>query len=78
MRLFFFLIFKNVQNMYPNPSPIMTVQADFNALRLDSDPSPLTVSDLTSYDLVTESDMQQLSLEIEKERYLGCINNFIY
>ncbi|KAK7580608.1 hypothetical protein V9T40_001237 [Parthenolecanium corni] len=58
----------NVQNMYPTASPIMTVQTDLNALRLDADPSGLSVSDLTSYDLVTETDMQQLSLEIEKER----------
>lgn len=55
--------------MYPTASPIMTVQTDLNALRLDADPSGLSVSDLTSYDLVTETDMQQLSLEIEKERY---------
>lgn len=44
------------------------MQTDLHALRLDSECSNVSVSDLTSYDLVTESDMQQLSLEIEKER----------
>ncbi|XKL64548.1 hypothetical protein PGB90_004634 [Kerria lacca] len=58
----------NVQNIYPSPSPILNIQTDLHALRLDSDASTLSVSDLTSYDLISESDMQQLSLEIEKER----------
>lgn len=42
--------------------------SDINPLRLDSEETAMSVSDLASYDLVTESDMHQLSLEIEKER----------
>lgn len=55
--------------MYPSHSPVINIQTDLHALRLDSEATTLTVPDITSYDLVTETDMQQLSLEIEKERY---------
>nr|CAD7424557.1 unnamed protein product [Timema monikensis] len=41
------------------------ISADLRSLQLDSDPLP---TDLTSYDLVSDGDMEQLSLEIEKER----------
>ncbi|XP_065201192.1 merlin [Planococcus citri] len=58
----------NAQNLYASPSPILTVQSDLHTLRLDSENTALSVSDLTSYDLIAENDMQQLSLEIEKER----------
>lgn len=64
----FFFFLQNVQNIYASPSPILNIQSDLHALRLESENSTLSVSDLTSYDLVAESDMQQLSLEIEKER----------
>jgi hypothetical protein len=42
------------------------LQADLQALRLE--PEPMTV-DLNSCDLIADGDMEQLSLEIEKERY---------
>ncbi|CAG2058994.1 unnamed protein product, partial [Timema podura] len=64
------------RNAYNNISPVPNLysgghelpselQADLRSLQLDSDPLP---TDLTSYDLVSDGDMEQLSLEIEKER----------
>ncbi|CAD6233151.1 GSCOCG00012250001-RA-CDS [Cotesia congregata] len=41
------------------------LQADLQTLQLDTDPLP---TELTSYDLITDGDVDQLSLEIEKER----------
>ncbi|XP_015430437.1 PREDICTED: merlin isoform X3 [Dufourea novaeangliae] len=42
-----------------------TIAADLQTLQLDAEPLP---ADLTSYDLIADGDVDQLSLEIEKER----------
>lgn len=62
--------YTSVPNLYTAASPILDIQTDLNNLNLDCDSNrpALSPSDLTSYDLITENDMQQLSLEIEKER----------
>ncbi|XP_067014771.1 merlin [Anabrus simplex] len=55
-----------VPNLYPSGQVLPSeLQADLRSLQLDSEPLP---ADLTSYDLITDGDMEQLSLEIEKER----------
>lgn len=53
-------------NLYA-PSHVLPseLQPDLRSLQLDSEPLP---TDLTAYDLITDGDMEQLSLEIEKER----------
>jgi len=55
-----------VPNLYP-PSHVLPseLQPDLRTLQLDTEPLP---ADLTAYDLITDGDMEQLSLEIEKER----------
>lgn len=57
---------------------VLDVPADLHALRLNtnspsislthSTPPALADHHLPSYDLIAENDMEQLSLEIEKER----------
>jgi hypothetical protein len=55
-----------VPNLYPSGQVLPSeLQADLCSLQLDSEPLP---ADLTAYDLITDGDMEQLSLEIEKER----------
>lgn len=56
----------SVPNLYP-PSHVLPseLQPDLRTLQLDTEPLP---ADLTAYDLITDGDMEQLSLEIEKER----------
>lgn len=68
--LLFLFLLQSVPNLYTAASPILDIQTDLNNLNLDCDSNrpALSPSDLTSYDLITENDMQQLSLEIEKER----------
>lgn len=50
-------------NLYPSGTVL-----DLQSLNLDPEPI-LTTPDLSSYDLIPDNDMEQLSLEIEKERY---------
>jgi len=56
----------SVPNLYA-PSHVLPseLQPDLRSLQLDTEPLP---ADLTAYDLITDGDMEQLSLEIEKER----------
>nr|CAD7258181.1 unnamed protein product [Timema shepardi] len=55
-----------VPNLYSGGHELPSeLQADLRSLQLDSDPLS---TDLTSYGLVSDGDMEQLSLEIEKER----------
>ncbi|XP_034952145.1 merlin [Chelonus insularis] len=55
-----------VPNLFPSTQVLPSdLQADLQTLQLDTDPLP---SDLTSYDLIADGDVDQLSLEIEKER----------
>jgi merlin protein len=56
----------SVPNLY-TPSHVLPseLQPDLRSLQLDTEPLP---ADLTAYDLITDGDMEQLSLEIEKER----------
>jgi len=58
-------------------SSVLDIPTDLHALRLNSNsPSlcltqsnpPALVDHLPSYDLIADNDMEQLSLEIEKER----------
>lgn len=59
-------ISQSVPNLYPSGQVLPSeLQADLRSLHLDSEPLP---ADLTAYDLITDGDMEQLSLEIEKER----------
>jgi hypothetical protein len=61
------VVFQPVPNLYPSGQVLPSeLQADLHSLQLDSEPLP---ADLTAYDLLTDGDMEQLSLEIEKERY---------
>jgi hypothetical protein len=57
---------QSVPNLYA-PSHVLPseLQPDVRSLQLDTEPLP---ADLTAYDLITDGDMEQLSLEIEKER----------
>ncbi|KAG8035953.1 hypothetical protein G9C98_003079 [Cotesia typhae] len=55
-----------VPNIFPSTQVLLSdLQADLQTLQLDTDPLP---TELTSYDLITDEDVDQLSLEIEKER----------
>ncbi|XP_063216605.1 merlin isoform X2 [Bacillus rossius redtenbacheri] len=55
-----------VPNYYPGGQVLPSeLHADLCSLQVDAEPLP---TDLTSYDLLTSGDMEQLSLEIEKER----------
>ncbi|KAK2588859.1 hypothetical protein KPH14_001726 [Odynerus spinipes] len=55
-----------VPNLFPSTQVFPSdLQADLQTLQLDAEPLP---SDLTSYDLIADGDVDQLSLEIEKER----------
>ncbi|XP_014603101.1 merlin isoform X2 [Polistes fuscatus] len=55
-----------VPNLFPSTQVFTSdLQADLQNLQLDTEPLP---SDLTSYDLIADGDVDQLSLEIEKER----------
>lgn len=53
---------ETVTNLYP-PETVL----DLQSLQLDPEPT-LSTTDLSSYDLIPDNDMEQLSLEIEKER----------
>ncbi|EZA55934.1 merlin isoform X2 [Ooceraea biroi] len=55
-----------VPNLFPSTQVLPSdLQADLQTLQLEAEPlSP----DLTSYDLIADGDVDQLSLEIEKER----------
>lgn len=53
---------ETVSNLYP-PETVL----DLQSLQLDPEPA-LSATDLSSYDLIPDNDMEQLSLEIEKER----------
>lgn len=55
-------ITNTVSNLYP-PETVL----DLQSLQLDPEPA-LSATDLSSYDLIPDNDMEQLSLEIEKER----------
>ncbi|XP_076397747.1 ezrin/radixin/moesin family protein merlin isoform X3 [Megachile rotundata] len=55
-----------VPNLFPSTQVLPSdLQADLQTLQLDTEPLP---TDLTSYDLIADGDVDQLSLEIEKER----------
>ncbi|XP_043270878.1 merlin [Venturia canescens] len=55
-----------VPNLFPSTQVLPSdLQADLQTLQLDAEP---LASDLTSYDLIADGDVDQLSLEIEKER----------
>ncbi|KAG7207696.1 hypothetical protein KM043_009314 [Ampulex compressa] len=55
-----------VPNLFPSTQVLPSdLQADLQTLQLDAEPLP---TDLTSYDLIADGDVDQLSLEIEKER----------
>ncbi|EFN67134.1 Merlin [Camponotus floridanus] len=55
-----------VPNLFPSTQVLPSdLQADLQTLQLDAEPLP---PDLTSYDLIGDGDVDQLSLEIEKER----------
>ncbi|PBC33259.1 Merlin [Apis cerana cerana] len=55
-----------VPNIFPSTQVLPSdLQADLQTLQLDTEPLP---TDLTSYDLIADGDVDQLSLEIEKER----------
>jgi hypothetical protein len=62
----YYILFQSVPNLYA-PSHVLPseLQPDLRSLQLDTEPLP---ADLTAYDLITDGDMEQLSLEIEKER----------
>lgn len=53
---------ETVTNLYP-PETVL----DLQSLQLDPEPT-LSTTDLSSFDLIPDNDMEQLSLEIEKER----------
>lgn len=54
-----------VSNLFPSTQVLPSdLQADLQNIQLDAEPLP----DLRSYDLMAEGDVDQLSLEIEKER----------
>ncbi|XP_032674413.1 merlin isoform X2 [Odontomachus brunneus] len=54
-----------VSNLFPSTQVLPSdLQADLQNIQLDTEPLP----DLRSYDLIAEGDVDQLSLEIEKER----------
>lgn len=54
-----------VSNLFPSTQVLPSdLQADLQNIQLDAEPLP----DLRSYDLIAEGDVDQLSLEIEKER----------
>ncbi|XP_031829713.1 ezrin/radixin/moesin family protein merlin isoform X1 [Nomia melanderi] len=56
----------SVPNLFPSTQVLPSdLQADLQTLQLDTEPLP---ADLTSYDLIADGDVDQLSLEIEKER----------
>ena len=60
------ILLQSVPNLYPAGQVLpCELQPDLRSLQLDSEPLP---ADLTAYDLITDGDMEQLSLEIEKER----------
>ncbi|XP_011165007.1 merlin isoform X2 [Solenopsis invicta] len=55
-----------VPNLFPSTQVLPSdLQADLQTLQLDTEPLP---PDLTSYDLIGDGDVDQLSLEIERER----------
>ncbi|XP_043506954.1 merlin isoform X4 [Frieseomelitta varia] len=55
-----------VPNLFPSTQVLPSdLQADLQTLQLDTEPLP---ADLTSYDLIADGDVDQLSMEIEKER----------
>ncbi|XP_071575666.1 merlin isoform X1 [Temnothorax nylanderi] len=55
-----------VPNLFPSTQVLPSdLQADLQTLQLDAEPLP---PDLTSYDLIGDGDVDQLSLEIERER----------
>lgn len=54
-----------MSNLFPSTQVLPSdLQADLQNIQLDAEPLP----DLRSYDLIAEGDVDQLSLEIEKER----------
>lgn len=63
--LFIQLYLQPVSNLFPSTQVLPSdLQADLQNIQLDAEPLP----DLRSYDLIAEGDVDQLSLEIEKER----------
>lgn len=53
-----------MSNLFPSTQVLPSdLQADLQNIQLDAEPLP----DLRSYDLIAEGDVDQLSLEIEKE-----------
>lgn len=62
---FCFIYQQPVPNLFPSTQVLPSdLQADMT-LQLDAEPLP---PDLTSYDLIGDGDVDQLSLEIERER----------
>lgn len=59
-----------VPGLYPGPPLSPELPADLRTLPLESEPAPPSPADLTSYELMAHADVDQLSLEIEKERYI--------
>lgn len=54
-----------MSNLFPSTQVLPSdLQAEIQNIQLDAEPLP----DLRSYDLIAEGDVDQLSLEIEKER----------
>lgn len=65
MNYLFNLFVQPVSNLFPSTQVLPSdLQADLQNIQLDAEPLP----DLRSYDLIAEGDVDQLSLEIEKER----------
>lgn len=72
---------QSVSSLYSvSSSSVLDIPADLHTLRLNanspslslihSTPPALADHHLPSYDLIADNDMEQLSLEIEKERFV--------
>lgn len=65
LRIIYLTCLQPVSNLFPSTQVLPSdLQADLQNIQLDAEPLP----DLRSYDLIAEGDVDQLSLEIEKER----------
>lgn len=58
----------SVPGLYPGPPLSPELPPEIRNLPLDPEPAPPSPADLTSYELMAHADVDQLSLEIEKER----------
>lgn len=55
--------------LYPGPPLSPEIPQEIRALPLEPEPAPPSPNDLNSFELMAHADVDQLSLEIEKERY---------